>query len=305
MSYCINPNCQHRENSPGANQCHNCGFSLIINDRYRIVRPWRELNPIYPTDIYEVQDWGEGNWGARKVMKVLKYSSNPDWVRLFKREARVGIWLRHPAIPQVEPDGYFTLTLPGIKRLHCLVMEKIPGENLETYLEKSGKISQIQAVAWLEQLIEIIEALHQEKLIHRDIKPANLILRPDGKLALIDLGSVADRHSGTTRIGTSGYAAPEQILGKSIPQSDFFAIARTVVHWVTGNSPMNFPETGGGQLIWRESASQISPQFADLLDRMMAPQPDRRPQTLSKIREQLTEIQEAIASTRSPNPKFQ
>ncbi len=222
MSYCINPNCIHRENPDTESHCGNCGSPLLIGDRYRIKTPLRDPNPAYPCDIYEVQDWGEQEWGTPKVMKVLKFTTQPDFVRLFKQEARVLIWLRHPGIPQVEPGGYFILTLGDRKSLQGFVMEKKAGKTLEQQIEHQGPISQTLAGNWLAQLMEIISTIHHEGVVHRDIKPSNLILTPDGQLHLIDFGSVADRHNRSTRVGTSGYAPPEQLLGRYPTPIGFF-----------------------------------------------------------------------------------
>ncbi|MCT7979532.1 serine/threonine protein kinase [Laspinema olomoucense] len=283
MSYCINPNCIQRENPDTESHCSNCGSPLLICDRYRLKTPLREPNPAYPCDIYEVQDWGEQEWGTAKVMKVLKFTTQPDFVRLFKQEARVLIWLRHPGIPQVEPGGYFILTLGDRKSLQGFVMEKKAGKTLEETIENQGPISETVAGKWLAQLMEIVSTIHHEGLVHRDIKPSNLILTPDGQVQLIDFGSVADRHSRSTRVGTSGYAPPEQLLGDTQPQSDFFAIARTFLYALTGLTPLDFPETPQGQLIWRSRLPDLSPEFAQLLDDLMAPDWHSRPQTAQAI----------------------
>ncbi|WP_261204482.1 serine/threonine protein kinase [Laspinema sp. D2d] len=283
MSYCINPNCIHRENPDTESHCGNCGSPLLISDRYRIKTPLREPNPAYPCDIYEIQDWGEQEWGTPKVMKVLKFTTQPDFVRLFKQEARVLIWLRHPGIPQVEPGGYFILTLGDRKSLHGFVMEKKAGKTLEEQIETQGPISESVACKGLAQLMEIIRTIHHEGLVHRDIKPSNLILTPDGQVHLIDFGSVADRQSRSTRVGTSGYAPPEQLLGDTQLQSDFFAIARTWLYSLTGLTPLDFPETPEGQLIWRNLLPDLSLEFAQLLDDLMAPDWHSRPQSAQAI----------------------
>ncbi|MEB3827109.1 serine/threonine-protein kinase [Phormidium sp. CCY1219] len=305
MSYCINPKCQNRENPDSAQACQSCGTPLEIENRYRIIRPLRPLNPVYPTDIYEVKDWGNGDedWGTIKVMKVLKFSNNPNFIRLFKREARVLMWLRHRGIPHVEPDGYFQLTLPRNKHIHCLVMEKIDGENLEEWLEQSDPICETEALDWLQQLTEILDTLHQESLFHRDIKPSNIILRPNGQLALIDFGTVGEEESNFTRVGTSGYAAPEQIIGDTKPQSDFFALGRTFVHLLTGLSPMDFPETNNEELLWRNLAPQISPMLADFIDRLMAPAYEKRPSNTRAIFRELKQI-ESVRNAKQSKPEL-
>ena len=305
MNYCINPQCNNRQNPEELDFCQACGTELLIENRYRIVRPLRQPQPAHPTEIFEVEDWGMGleDWGSLKVLKVLKYDNNPDLVRLFKQEARVLMWLRHPGIPRVEPDGYFTVSPhKSSKQLHCLIMEKIEGENLEEWLINHGTIYQDEALDWLQQITEILDMLHSQNLLHRDLKPSNLILRPNGQLTVIDFGTIGVGDWGTTKIGSLGYAAPEQMTGEAVLQSDFFALGRTFVHLLTGQSPMNFPtERKTSKIIWRNYAPQISPLLADFIDELMNHVPQRRPKHTRFILKKSKELSEKIAeNTKSP-----
>ena len=287
MKYCINPKCFQRENDDDSHLCRCCGTELLIEDRYVLLQPLRPPLPGHPTEIFEVEDWGKGeeDWGTLKVMKVLKYNNNPDLVRLFKQEARALMWLRHPGIPKIEPDGYFTFDIAKPRQtLHCLVMEKIEGENLETWIEKHGSISEEEALEWLEQLVNILDLIHSENILHRDIKPSNIIVRPNGQLAAIDFGTVGVGEWGKTQVGSLGYAAPEQMTGEAVFQSDFFALGRTFVHLLTGRSPLDFPtnrqdacSTIMTKLSWRKNAPQISKSLADLIDDLMEENYRKRP----------------------------
>ncbi len=100
MSYCINPKCQKRQNPDALEHCQACGSSLIVNERYRLVRPLRELDARHLTEIFEVD-----NWGTPKVLKVLT-SNRRRLVELFEQEAQVLQRLKHLGIPKV--DAYFT-----------------------------------------------------------------------------------------------------------------------------------------------------------------------------------------------------
>ncbi len=245
MLYCINPKCSDRENLDNATSCSNCGTQLLVNNRYKLIQPLRELSGDYFTDIFLVEDLGLSpeDWGIKKVLKVLKYNNNDDLVRLFKQESRTLMWLKNPGVPAVEPDGYFVLnTTRPAQSLHCLVMEFIEGDNLEELVAKKGAIDQATALDWLIQLTKILHLLHQRHLIHRDIKPSNLILRPNGQLALIDFGTVREGEEGSTQIGSIGYAAPEQLNGSAVLASDLFAVGRTFVYLLTGNTPLELED---------------------------------------------------------------
>ncbi|MBE9216151.1 protein kinase [Plectonema cf. radiosum LEGE 06105] len=293
MIYCINPECKQRKNADNVTICQSCGTSLLINNRYQLIKPLRSLKSQNYTDVFEVFD-GE----KRKVLKVLKVNS-PQLLKMFQREAFTLQLLNHPGIPKIEPDDYFTFTPNNTSQeLHCLVMEKIPGNDLEQWLIENGKISSSLALQWLRQLVEILDILHKNHFFHRDIKPSNIILKPDGRLVLIDFGSVRDMsntylvkigggENATTTI-SGGYTPPEQIDGKALPQSDFYALGRTFVHLLTGKSPVELPTNPKtGKLIWRNQASKIRGRFADFIDDMMAPLPVDRPQSASQILEYL------------------
>ncbi|MDY6807272.1 MAG: serine/threonine-protein kinase [Cyanobacteriota bacterium] len=292
IKYCINPKCSHRENSDDEDRCRCCGADLLIGNRYNLIRPLRPPLPGHPTEIFEVEDWGKGeeDWGTFKVMKVLKYNNNPDLVRLFKQEARALMWLRNPGIPKIEPDGYFTVDIAKPRQtLHCLVMEKIEGENLEAWIEQHGAISEEEALEWLEQLVNILDLVHSQNLLHRDIKPSNIIVRPNGQLAAIDFGTVGVGEGGRTQVGSLGYAAPEQMTGEAVFQSDFFALGRTFVHLLTGRSPMDFP-TKTAKLTWRKNAPLVSKSLGDLIDDLMEENYRKRPKNTRFILKRLQTV---------------
>ncbi|MEG4005449.1 protein kinase [Microcoleus sp. Pol11C1] len=248
-------------------------------------------------DIFEVDDGG-----ITKVLKVLNLDkfNNPDIKQkatiLFQREAEFLMSQRHPGIPRVETDGYFTWPEGSSKPLPCLVMEKIPGQNLEEWMlaRANQPITTETAIEWLTQLTEILNLLHEQQYFHRDIKPSNIMLKPDGKLVLVDFGAVREvtetylrqqkeNYTGTAII-SAGYTPSEQADGHAVPQSDFFALGRTLVYLLTGKVPIDLPKNpDNGELIWRDKATQVSPHLADSLDRMMAIFPGKRPQTCQEI----------------------
>ena len=182
MSYCLNPECKNRQNPDNLQSCLSCGTNLIIQQRYRIIKPLRPPNRHHPNEIFEVEDCG-----VKKVMKVLT-DDRSQMAEMFEREALTLQLLNHPGIPKVDLDGYFSVEV-GDRLLRCLVMEKIEGENLEDWLQHNGTISQRQAINWLRQLIQILDVIHRQHFFHRDIKPSNIVLKPDGQLVLIDFGA--------------------------------------------------------------------------------------------------------------------
>lgn len=293
MIYCINPECQHRLNSDKVDYCQSCGTSLLIKNRYRLVKPLRNLDQRHHTELWEVDDRG-----MQKVLKIMKDNSL-KLVDLFKQEAMILQSLKHPGIPKVEIDSYFTfIANNSSQELHCLVMEKIAGENLEDWVKIYGAISEKTAIAWLKEITEILGYVHENSLFHRDIKPSNIILTPEGKLVLIDFGAAREitytylaklsEVSSRTEIISSGYTPLEQINGKAVPQSDFYALGRTFVYLLTSKHPNKLPENAQtGKLIWEDKAPPISWWLVDLINDMMAPFPGKRPQTAQIILDRL------------------
>ncbi|HBE16802.1 MAG TPA: hypothetical protein DEG17_18530 [Cyanobacteria bacterium UBA11149] len=273
----------------------------LLQNRYRVIR---KLGKGGFAQTFEIDDCG-----IKKVLKVLNLErfsqeeSRQKAVDLFQREAAVLSRLNHPGIPKVEPHGYFVLYPETDELIHCLVMEKIDGVTLKQWRTENRDrlLTQEEAMSWLKQLVEILEQLHRQELIHRDIKPSNIMIRPNGQLVLIDFGAVReitntylqrqrDNITGTVIIST-GYTPQEQMEGHAVPQSDFFALGRTFVYLLTGKSPTEFERNSRtGKLQWRESATQISREFGDLIEYMMATFHGKRPQNTQMILSCLDDI---------------
>jgi eukaryotic-like serine/threonine-protein kinase len=149
-------------------------------------------------------------------------------------------------------------------------------------------------------LTEILHSIHQQQYFHRDIKPPNIMLKPNGQLALIDFGTAREvtqtfmqklEGQQVTGIISAGYTPPEQMNGKAVPQSDFFALGRTFVYLLTGNHPSQFSEDSRtGELLWRDSAKDISPKLGDLINYLMAPFPGNRPQDTQEVLQKIAEL---------------
>ena len=150
--------------------------------------------------------------------------------------------LSHPNLPSIidviDGDGTF-----------LIVMDYIEGRHLESVVKEYGAQSQEDVIEWAKQLCDVLSYLHSRKppIIYRDMKPSNVMLKPDGKLMLIDFGtarefkenSVAD----TTCLGTQGYAAPEQYggHGQTDARTDIYCLGATLYHLLTGHNPSEPP----------------------------------------------------------------
>ncbi len=301
MSLCINPQCSNPENQDTSLFCQSCGSELLLEGRYRVIKG---LGGGGFGKTYEVQDSDPNNLNtghsAIKVLKVLLHN-HPKYVELFERETHVLSRLNHPGIPKVQPDAHFKFEVNNSDiPLYCLVMEKIEGLNLSQYITKRGKcVSQKVAIQWLMQLLRILEEIHHHNFFHRDIKPSNIMLRSTGQLVLIDFGTareVTDTYLSKQSVGevtglfSAGYSPLEQLNGQAVPQSDFFALGRTIVYLLTGKHPSELYDAHVDKLNWRERVREIYSEFADLLDHIMARLPNERPQSAALILNKLEKI---------------
>jgi eukaryotic-like serine/threonine-protein kinase len=289
MKPCINPWCNNRQNPDNVAICQCCQTPLLVNGRYLLVKDLRSSPHPY-TEVYDVTDTQDD--GKVKVLKLL-VAQGEKLIELFHREQRILKELNHPGIPKGE--DFFTLRLSNGQNLPCMVMEKIQGDDLEKWLKTNQAINQQVALDWLKQIASILDFLHKRQLFHRDIKPANIMLKEDGQLVLIDFNAVRQitetvvEGGNVTAVHTKGYAAPEQIEGRAVPQSDFYALGRTFVHLLTGIYPGNIQPNFTD---WRrQTKHEISYALAVLIDEMMAFSTHHRPANAGVILQRIYEIE--------------
>ncbi|NJK33592.1 MAG: serine/threonine protein kinase [Oscillatoriales cyanobacterium SM2_2_1] len=136
-----------------------------------------------------------------------------------------------------------------------LVQEWIDGHSLLMELPIGRPMPHVKAIALLEDVLIALEVVHNAQLIHRDIKPANLMRRHrDGAVMLIDFGTV--QHYPSSRelpmaIGTVGYMAKEQEVGRATYSSDLYALGMVIVQALTGMPPNQLTRTSAGHLQWK------------------------------------------------------
>ena len=310
--HCVNPDCSRPYPQPWGNKfCLACGAKLQLQDRFI---PLERLGSGGFARIYTVWDVEQQ---TEKVLKVLVENSSKA-LELFAQEAEVLQRLQHGGVPKIEPDGYFFHDISTSTRnfsLPCLIMEKIEGQTLEEvpYLYPQGCPQEL-VLDWLEQAVNILRHLHQQKIIHRDIKPSNLMLRnppstlKDAQLVLIDFGgakhfsaSSSTNQSSSTRLFSSGYSPPEQVTGRKVgPTADFYALGRTMIELLTGKNPQDLEDPLTGALRWREvlkfsaHGANVNPLLVDLLDDMAQEEVRSRPESAVIVQKRLTQV---ISST--------
>lgn len=195
--------------------------------------------------------------GSEVAVKELDLRRASDWkaLELFEREAKVLRALSHPGIPRyidafnIDKSTNTSADIAdasGDARFF-IVQEYVEGESLQAKIERGDLLAEPEARALLEELFEILIYLHAHAppVVHRDIKPANIMIRPSGRYALVDFGTVQEivqgRAGGETVVGSSGFLPPEQLMGRAAPASDLYALGATVVYAMCGVHPVELP----------------------------------------------------------------
>ena len=304
MSYCVNPECQNPENTPGSDLCYSCGSSLLLNGRYRAIEPLGQggmgrtflgidkdrLNAKCAIKQFLPQ-FPQGRRGAIQKAKEL-----------FEREAVQLCELgEHPQIPTLY--AYFEQD----KRLY-LVEQAIEGQNLLEELYQEGAFGEQKIRELLLDLLPVLEFIHSRHVIHRDIKPENILRsQKNRKLVLVDFGiakqgtATALAQPGTTA-GTQGYAPLEQIrAGQAYPASDLYSLGVTCIHLLSGTTPDELYDSLKGRWIWREQLAKIggiiSSELGNVLDKMLAEMVAERYQSAREI---LQDINAATQVAKTP-----
>lgn len=180
----------------------------------------------------------------KKAIKVLRTILSAQEGVSFRTEAQRLAQLTHPHIIPVldfdEREGF-----------PYLVMEYAPNGSLRDRHPKGSRVSLSTIVVYVHQIASALQYIHNQKLIHRDVKPENMLLGPDNKVLLSDVGIAVIAHSEYSQrtqqaTGTPYYMAPEQFRGKAEPASDQYSLGVVVYEWISGTLP--FPEGDSLQL---------------------------------------------------------
>lgn len=219
-----------------------------------ILEPGSILNNKYNVSDY-ISKGGMGN-----IYLVTRLSDNLELIgkemrfsysveeeeahKLFLREAELIAKFNHPGLPKFyeifnEYGRYF------------IIMEYIKGKTLEKIINSSTSPVPVgEAVKWTIEILDILDYLHNtfsSPIVYRDLKPANIIITPEDDVRLIDFGIARyynpDKNTDTLRLGSPGYAAPEQYkgMGQSCPQSDIFSLGVVLYHMITKYDPTETP----------------------------------------------------------------
>lgn len=255
------------------------------------------------------------NGGREVALKMLLPARAVDakMVDRFEREAKLLINFDHPNI--VKGYDYGCVEAPNMPRMYYCAMEFLPGESIQSLIERVGPLKEQQAIEIILECAKALEYIQGQGIIHRDIKPDNIAVSADGGIKLLDLGfaipmatsemPVSDEEEGTTS-GTVQYMSPEQAQGQHDldVRSDIYSLGATLFHMVMGEVPFSGTdslEVMAKQVLESLNSSElknrrISRHMHYFIERMMSKDKNFR---YSNAAEMVTDIQEQLEGFKS------
>ncbi|HBP22703.1 MAG TPA: hypothetical protein DEA08_33600 [Planctomycetes bacterium] len=273
--------------------------------------PYVELAPLGKGGMGTVYTGRHEELGALRALKVLGSGAGERQQARFLREARTLARLRHKNLVTVHEAGV-------AEGLLYYAMDRIEGRSLAEVLAE-GRLDFTRARELALELCEGVAALHAAGVVHRDLKPDNVMVTPEGRPVVIDLGLALSVESDTrlTRtgalVGTVSYMAPEQVRDSSSvdARADVYALGLILFELFSGASAAPAGETmpevvssilHGERPRLREQDPALPAPLDELLARTLAPDPAQRPADADALWASLRELQGAAAEARAEQP---
>jgi uncharacterized protein (TIGR03067 family) len=220
---------------------------------------------------------------------------NPAVVARFEREVTAAARLNHPNIVTA-------FDADNVNGVHLLIMEYVEGSDLSAIVKKDGPLPLDQAVNYILQTAQGLQAAHAEGIVHRDIKPANLLLDKKGTVKILDMGLArvggsapgqADLTSTGAVMGTVDYMAPEQALNtkSADARADIYSLGCSLFYLLTGKAAYGGDSLMAKLLAHRDEPipslralrPDVSDQLEEIFFRMVAKGVEERYQTVSEV----------------------
>ncbi|WP_444918756.1 protein kinase domain-containing protein [Microbulbifer sp. JMSA003] len=207
----------------------------MVLDGYQVER---ELFSSQRSQLYLVRDSATGEILVMKTPSV-NYEDDIHYIDRFIQEEWIGLRIRSPQVVRLHRQ-----TRPRTALYY--LMEYVQGNTLEQWITHNRFPKPAEAFRILKEIATGLQAFHDQETIHQDLRPANIMIDGDGRVKIIDFGSVYVAGSAEIfrplehpeALGTASYSDPHYILGhNSGIRGDIYALATIAYEMFTGELP--------------------------------------------------------------------
>jgi tRNA A-37 threonylcarbamoyl transferase component Bud32 len=319
------PRCQN-DNPEGTRYCGRCGRELpgtgdtVAAGTATFQTPSRglERGTTFARRFEIIEEIGKGGMGTvykaydgkiREVvaLKLLKpeIASDLEIVERFRNEIKLARQVSHRHVCRMYDIGEEWLSI-------YISMEYVAGEDLKSFIRRSGHLNEAKAVGLARQITEGLGEAHRLGVVHRDLKPQNIMIDKDGNAKIMDFGIARSLHTrGVTGtgviIGTPEYMAPEQADGRDVDsRADIYALGTVLYEMVTGRVPFEGQTPLSIVLKHRSEPpadpqtvnAQLSTGLSRVILKCLEKARERRYQSAAEVLEDLAAVEKGLPVTR-------
>ena len=314
------PKC-HFENPDTSRYCSECGTQLIPSDNFPSATKTldtrvQELTrgTVFANRYEIIEELGRGGMGKiykahdteikdTVALKLIKpeISSDENTIERFRNEIKTTRKIMHKNIGRMYDLG-------RVENTYFIAMEYVSGEDLKSFIKRSGRLDIPKAISIAKQVCEGLAEAHSLGVVHRDLKPGNIMIDKEGNARIMDFGIARSlKEKGITGagvvIGTPDYMSPEQAEAKELDQrSDIYSLGLILYEMVTGRLP--FEGDAALSLALKHTTEapkppkQFNPQIPNDLNNLILKCLDKdkqkRYQTVQDVRNDLENIEKDL-----------
>jgi tetratricopeptide (TPR) repeat protein/tRNA A-37 threonylcarbamoyl transferase component Bud32 len=324
------PKC-HSDNPETLKFCGECGTHLSsLKDIHpevteTIQTPIKELTTgsTFAGRYQIVEELGHGGMGTvykvfdieikeKIALKLLRpeVAADEDTIERFRNEMKLARKIGHKYVCRMYDLG-------RAEETYFITMEYVPGEDLKSFIRRSGQLTIGKAVYVARQVCEGLAEAHRLGVVHRDLKPQNIMIDREGNARIMDFGIARSlKAKGITgagvMIGTPEYMSPEQAEVKDVDQrSDIYSFGVILYEMLVGRVPFEGETLLGIAMKHKsqppQNPKELNPQIPDDLNRMvlkcLEKNKEKRYQSAGEMLTEIGKIETAIPVTDRVVPK--
>jgi len=268
--------------------------------RYQIIE---ELGRGGMGKVYRALDKKLNEEVALKLIKP-EIASDKKTLERFSNELKIARKISHRNIGRV-------YEMMEDKGTHFITMEYVPGEDLKSFIRRSGRIDIPKALLIGRQVCDGLAEAHKQGVVHRDLKPSNIMIDKQGDARIMDFGiarllSAKGITGAGVMIGTPEYMSPEQVESKEVDQrSDIYSLGIILYEMVTGQVPfegdtpfsVGMKQKGEAPQEPRQINAQIPDDLNALILKCLEKDREQRFQSAGEVRSELDRVGIGLPTT--------